>query len=206
MQEFEGIAIRKIDNVPYVLGAEAIRAAFERFGIKKSKKAVYKFLSKTTWKRRVKENGKSMIAVPIYEIKRWIEKNYPMIKEMNEEKSYISKNFGIIDGFQKVIDDLTAKIEDPDSVPEIFKNQQEGEDENSKSSVIDQVKTKASKEEQKPNERLLELSQEFIKMLMKHPPATYDSKTLEKLKEDIAFIYSYIENILKLKKISGEST
>ncbi|MCS7213917.1 MAG: serine/arginine-rich splicing factor [Candidatus Calescibacterium sp.] len=193
MQEFEGISVKKIDNIPYVLGAEAIREAFEKFGIKKSKKAVYKFLSKTSWKRRVKENGRSVIAVPIYEIKRWIEKNYPMVSQGDEEeKKYISKNFGIIDGFQKIINDISAKIEDTESVPEIFNTMKEEKEKKTAKTVSDT---------DEPNERILKLSNEFISLLINNPPSKYEKTTLEKIKEKIIFIYAYIENISKLKEL-----
>lgn len=198
MQEFEGISVKKIDNIPYVLGAEAIREAFEKFGIKKSKKAVYKFLSKTSWKRRVKENGRSVIAVPIYEIKRWIEKNYPMVSQGDEEeKKYISKNFGIIDGFQKIINDISAKIEDTESVPEIFNMMKEETMKEEK----DKKTEKTASDTEEPNERILKLSNEFISLLINHPPSKYERTTLEKIREKIIFIYAYIENISKLKEL-----
>ncbi len=185
MQELEGINIKNIDNIPYVLGAKAVREVFERFGIKKSKRAVYKFISKASWKKRIKENGKSFIGVPIYEIKRWIDKNYPMISQ-NEEKNYISKNFTIIDGFQKIIDDISSKIEDTEQTPEIFKTQEQGS---------------TGPEQLDPNERISNLSQEIISLLIKNPPSNYDEKVLKDLKNKLIFIYTYVENILKLKEM-----
>lgn len=195
MQEFEGIAIKKINSIPYVLGAKAIKDVFERFGIKKSKKAVYKFISKTPWKKRIKENGKSLIGVPIYEIKRWIDNNYPMISQ-SEEKNYISKNFTIIDGFQKIIDDISSKIEETESTPEIFKPQEQKKNEEAENKSENQ-----SNQNINPNEKLSELSQEIISLLVKNPPSAYDENILRELKNKLIFIYTYVENILKLKEL-----
>lgn len=186
MQELKGIPVKQIDNIPYVLGAEAIKEVFERFGVKKSKRAVYKFLSKTTWKRRVKENGRSMIAVPIYEIKRWVEKNYPMAQE-SEEKSYISRNFGVIDGFQKIIDELTVKVsEGSEEVPEIFRGRDD---------------ERRMEEGENVNGSLVRLFRDLISVLVGHPPSSFDERTLDLIRDAVVFIYAYIENISKLRSI-----
>jgi len=112
--KIEGVKI--INNIPHAVGAEGIQKVFEAFGIKKSKKAAYKFITKAIWKKRIVENGKSKIAIPITEVQRWIKKNYPIVwqssKEKNEdEKEIISKNFALMENFEKIIDEIKEKVE-----------------------------------------------------------------------------------------------
>ncbi len=112
--KIEGVKI--INNIPHAVGADGIQKVFEAFGIKKSKKAAYKFITKALWKKRIVENGKSKIAIPITEIQRWIKKNYPIVwqssKERNEdEKEIISKNFALMENFEKIIDEIKEKVE-----------------------------------------------------------------------------------------------
>lgn len=112
--KIEGVKI--INNIPHAVGADGIQKVFEAFGIKKSKKAAYKFITKAIWKKRIVENGKSKIAIPITEVQRWIKKNYPIVwqssKERTEdEKEIISKNFALMENFEKIIDEIKEKVE-----------------------------------------------------------------------------------------------
>ena len=131
--DFPGVQV--IDDIPYVVGADAVQKVFEKFGIRKSRKAVYKFISKSPLRRRVVKNGRSMIAVPISEIERWIRKNYPIVWESlekgklgendpedystsnlgrsgSEEKELIIKNFNLMSNFEKIIAEMERKIKD----------------------------------------------------------------------------------------------
>ncbi len=131
--DFPGVQV--IDDIPYVVGADAVQKVFEKFGIRKSRKAVYKFISKSPLRRRVVKNGRSMIAVPISEIERWIRKNYPIVWESlekgkvgendsedygtsnlgrsgSEEKELIIKNFNLMSNFEKIIVEMERKIKD----------------------------------------------------------------------------------------------
>lgn len=126
--EFSFSGIKVIDDIPYVVGAESVQKVFESFGIRKGKKAVYKFISKSPLKRRVVVGGRSKIAIPISEIKRWIRKNYPIVWESiekgalstqdeiifhgDDEKEIISKNFKIMSNLEKVISEMEKKIKD----------------------------------------------------------------------------------------------
>jgi hypothetical protein len=112
--KIEGVKI--INNIPHAVGADGIQKVFEAFGIKKSKKAAYKFITKAIWKKRIVENGKSKIAIPITEVQRWIKKNYPIVWQSSkdrteDEKEIISKNFALMENFEKIIDEIKEKVE-----------------------------------------------------------------------------------------------
>ncbi len=104
--------IKVINNIPHAVGADSVQKVFEFYGIKKSKKSVYKFISKALWRKRVKIEGRSMIAIPIPQIEAWIKKNYPIIwdSKKDEEKELIIKNFKMIDNFEKIIDEMGEKL------------------------------------------------------------------------------------------------
>lgn len=108
--KISGIEI--INNVPHAVGADSVQKVFEFYGVKKSKKAVYKFISKASWKKRVKIDGKSMIAIPLPEIERWIKKNYPIIwdSKKEDEKEVILKNFKMMDNFERIIDEMEERL------------------------------------------------------------------------------------------------
>jgi hypothetical protein len=223
LMKIEGV--RVINNIPYAVGAEGIQRVFEAFGIKKSKKAAYKFITKAIWKKRIVENGKSKIAVPITEIQRWIKKNYPIVWQSSKEKSedekeIISKNFNLIESVEKIIDDIKEKIEaiddnrEEDTKEEIEikedKITQEdriwatvGEKEK-KEEIIEGLKMRNQKQgdrsQDNKNQVLSELGDTIINLFLTTPPSHFKTEKLEEVKQKLIFVLDFIENINKLKK------
>jgi len=219
----EGVKV--INNIPYAVGADGIQKVFEAFGIKKSKKAAYKFITKAIWKKRIVENGKSKIAVPITEIQRWIKKNYPIVWQSSKEKSedekeIISKNFNLIESVEKIIDDIKEKIEviddnrEEDTKEEIEikedKITQEdriwttvGEKEK-KEEIIEGLKMKNQKQgdrgQDNKNQVLSELGDTIINLFLTTPPSHFKTEKLEEFKQKLIFVLDFIENINRLKK------
>jgi hypothetical protein len=219
----EGVKV--INNIPYAIGADGIQRVFEAFGIKKSKKAAYKFITKAIWKKRIVENGKSKIAVPITEIQRWIKKNYPIVWQSSKEKSedekeIISKNFNLIESVEKIIDDIKEKIgviddnREGDTKEEIEikedKITQEdriwatvGEKEK-KEEIIEGLKMRNQKQDDRSqhnkNQVLSEIGDTIINLFLTTPPSHFKTEKLEEFKQKLIFVLDFIENINKLKK------
>lgn len=213
--EFSHIdGIKMINNIPYALGADAVQKVFEHFGIKKSKRAVYKFISKATWKKRVSHNGRSFIAVPIYEIERWIKKNYPIVwssqvEEKNEEKKDIVKAFSshkdkLSDRKSKVvevIDDILANLNEV--------NRGENKNKNvSKDSASDDITDTGifqiinSTDFDEPKESKSQSAVFYIKkltsLIIKNPPSSFDVDTLKYIKNKLLFLVNFIDVVEKL--------
>jgi hypothetical protein len=223
LMNIEGVKV--INNIPYAVGADGIQKVFEAFGIKKSKKAAYKFITKAIWKKRIVENGKSKIAVPITEIQRWIKKNYPIVWQSSKEKSedekeIISKNFNLIESVEKIIDDIKEKIEviddnrEEDTKEEIEikedKIAQEdriwatvGEKEK-KEEIIEGLKMRNQKQgdrnQDNKNQVLSELGDTIINIFLTTPPSHFKTEKLEEVKQKLIFVLDFIENINRLKK------
>jgi hypothetical protein len=223
LMNIEGVKL--INNIPYAVGADGIQKVFEAFGIKKSKKAAYKFITKAIWKKRIVENGKSKIAVPITEIQRWIKKNYPIVWQSSKEKSedekeIISKNFELIESVEKIIDDIKEKIDviddnregDTKEEIEIKEDKITQEDriwatvgeKEKKEEIIEGLKMKNQKQgdrgQDNKNQVLSELGDKIINLFLTTPPSHFKTEKLEEFKQKLIFVLDFIENINRLKK------
>ncbi len=196
--------VKIINNIPYAVGVDAIQKVFEHYGIKKSKKATYKFTSKVGWKKRLKAQGKSLIAVPIPEIERWIEKNYPAIwnsKKSSDEKRLIAKNFSVIEGFEKIIDQIERRLDGKDNpltnnndyLPDIWRAEQE--DERKYSIKNDSKNIKKGQESE-----ILNKISELIDIFVNTPPSSIDNDTLSKVKDKLLCILNFVDSIYSINK------
>lgn len=211
--EFSHIdGVKMINNIPYALGADAVQKVFEHFGIKKSKKAVYKFISKATWKKRVSHNGRSFIAVPIYEIERWIKKNYPIVwssqvEEKNEEKIDIVKAFSshkdkLSDKKSKVfevIDDILANLNEVNRGKNKNKNISEDSDDIADAGIF-QIIHSADFDDPKEDESQSAVFyiKKLTSILIKNPPLSFDVDTLKYIKNKLLFLVNFIDVVEKL--------
>jgi hypothetical protein len=223
LMNIEGVKV--INNIPYAIGADGIQRVFEAFGIKKSKKAAYKFITKAIWKKRIVENGKSKIAVPITEIQRWIKKNYPIVWQSSKEKSedekeIISKNFNLIESVEKIIDDIKEKVEIIDDNRREETKEEIGikedkitqedriwatvDEKEKKEEIIEGLKMRNQKQDYRnrdnKNQAISELGDALINIFLTTPPSYFKTEKLEEVKQKLIFVLDFIENINKLKK------
>lgn len=214
-KEFSHIdGVKVINNIPYALGADSVQKVFEHFGIKKSKKAVYKFISKASWKKRISHNGKSYIAIPIYEIERWIKKNYPIIwssqvEERKDEKIDIVKSFSSHkDGFSdserksktvEVIEDIASSFQELSSDNKIvIEKDKEARERDSDMEIFRISSSDDIVQQEDKRQSAVFYVKKLTSLLIKNPPSSFDVDTLNYIKNKLLFLANFIDVVEKL--------